>query len=121
MIALATLVLAAVRTTLTVREVRPALSAPSSAEARTDELTGLSNRRHLIEAIDAGLAAGIDTTLVMIDLDRFKDVNDSLGHGVGDRLLVLVGERLRRSCRPQPRSPDWAATSSRCRCPTPAR
>ena len=92
MLALATLVLAATRTALTVREVRRL--GRSRAEARTDELTGLSNRRHLIEAIDAGLAARIDTTLMMIDLDRFKDVNDSLGHAAGDQLLVVVSERL---------------------------
>lgn len=91
--AAATLALAALRTALTVRQV--SALAQSRIEARTDELTGLANRRQLLEALDARSAADAPTALVLIDLDRFKVVNDSLGHGAGDRLLLRLAERLR--------------------------
>ncbi len=93
------LIVAAMRAMLTVSEVR-ALAA-SRVEARTDELTGLANRRSLLELLDVSADAP-DTTvgLLMIDLDRFKEVNDSLGHAAGDKLLRLVGERLRDAVSP---------------------
>jgi diguanylate cyclase len=56
-------------------------------EARTDELTGIANRRGLIAAIHASLATAERTTLMIVDLDRFKAVNDRHGHAVGDQLL----------------------------------
>ncbi len=56
-------------------------------EARTDELTGIANRRGLTAAIHASLAVAERTTLMVIDLDRFKAVNDRHGHAVGDQLL----------------------------------
>jgi diguanylate cyclase (GGDEF)-like protein/PAS domain S-box-containing protein len=70
--------------------------------ARYDMLTNLPNRLHLTEA----LAAAIETvgrwntrcSFLMIDLDRFKSVNDTLGHLVGDRLLAQVAERLGEVC-----------------------
>jgi diguanylate cyclase (GGDEF)-like protein len=63
--------------------------------SRTDELTDLPNRRALLTDVDAELAAGHRLSLMLLDLDGFKEINDSLGHGVGDRVLVLVADRLR--------------------------
>lgn len=65
--------------------------------ANHDQLTGLANRRKFTDVATrllAGTAAGA-TTLVLMDLDGFKTVNDSLGHAAGDMLLKEVAERLR--------------------------
>ncbi|MCK2125825.1 diguanylate cyclase [Thauera aromatica] len=71
--------------------------------ALTDPLTGLGNRamfeRTLQEAVDIGLRDDTLSALLMIDLDRFKPVNDCYGHPVGDALLIEVAERLRRHVR----------------------
>ena len=73
-------------------------------EALHDPLTGLPNRRLLMErlcaALDRGRRRGGGTALLFLDLDRFKLVNDSLGHPVGDQLLAAVAERLRAALRP---------------------
>ncbi|WP_206240526.1 putative bifunctional diguanylate cyclase/phosphodiesterase [Novosphingobium terrae] len=61
--------------------------------ARYDTLTGLPNRLMLTETLAAALAEG-GGALMMLDLDRFKAVNDTLGHPVGDALLAQVGQRL---------------------------
>ncbi|MDQ3066100.1 MAG: GGDEF domain-containing protein [Actinomycetota bacterium] len=71
--------------------------------ATTDELTQLPNRRMLDEQLDLALArarrGGLAVAVLNIDLDRFKDVNDTLGHAIGDDVLVEVAVRLRAGAR----------------------
>jgi len=67
--------------------------------ANVDELTGLPNRRAMEDELERRLLAGGELSILFLDLDRFKDVNDTLGHLMGDELLREVGERLQRSCR----------------------
>ena len=68
-----------------------------------DELTGLPNRRLLLDHLHKGLAAaqrhGMHGALLFFDLDRFKIINDTLGHAVGDTLLQQVAERLAAKVR----------------------
>jgi len=70
-------------------------------QATTDELTGLPNRRALNSEIPARLATskGRRSALLLLDLDRFKVVNDTLGHDIGDDLLIQVAQRLRGQLR----------------------
>jgi diguanylate cyclase (GGDEF)-like protein len=71
--------------------------------ARYDALTGLANRAMFLEAVNKALVRlaknGTPFSVLMLDLDRFKAVNDSLGHAIGDSLLRAVGDRLRRLVR----------------------
>ena len=68
--------------------------------AHTDPLTGLSNRRGLLRTLFEDATGGPPCTLLAIDLDGFKNVNDMRGHDVGDDVLVEVGQRLRLNLRP---------------------
>jgi diguanylate cyclase (GGDEF)-like protein len=67
-------------------------------QARHDPLTGLPNRKWLAERLGAALEVSRKTgeglALMMMDLDHFKEINDSLGHFAGDQLLKLIGPRL---------------------------
>jgi diguanylate cyclase (GGDEF)-like protein len=67
-------------------------------QACHDPLTRLANRAVFGDHLEAALPAG-PVTILLIDLDDFKTVNDTLGHGVGDRLLTLVADRVRGCAR----------------------
>ena len=85
-----------------VREVarREAVEQQLRDLAETDDLTGLSNRRHFLETAGAALRAaegrGVPSSLCMIDVDEFKRINDSFGHGVGDEVLKRVAAACER-------------------------
>lgn len=72
-------------------------------KAWTDPLTGLGNRRLFDEKIDdifaAQQRAGRDLAVVMIDVDHFKQLNDTLGHAAGDEILHFIGELLQQCLR----------------------
>ena len=95
-LACAAVVAALLRLAFSFREVR-ALS-ESRRQATTDELTGLPNRRYFYAKLPTELAAaeanGAPLTLLVADLDRFKELNDTLGHQAGDLLLQQLGPRV---------------------------
>jgi diguanylate cyclase (GGDEF)-like protein len=62
--------------------------------ASTDELTGLANRRHWMAAIRQMMESGTSGNVLLCDLDRFKDVNDTHGHSAGDIVLMEVSRIL---------------------------
>ena len=68
-------------------------------EAQTDDLTGLLNQRTFAQWLARSVEAGGRFGLLMLDLDRFKDVNDQLGHQVGDDVLRSVAGAIRAACR----------------------
>ena len=65
-------------------------------QASTDALTGLTNRRGLTQTLDKKFKSKTPFTMLYIDLDGFKMINDSLGHAQGDKILVEVSERLKQ-------------------------
>ena len=77
--------------------------ASAQHQALHDQLTGLANRALLEDRLSQALTryrrSGEQVALLMLDLDRFKQVNDTLGHNAGDRLVAEVGERLRSLVR----------------------
>ncbi len=92
---------------LSARDVseRKSLEASMLHQVLHDDLTGLPNRAAFTKILEAALSrttlSGHSIAVLFLDLDRFKVVNDSLGHDAGDRLLVQVARRLRDSVRPE--------------------
>jgi diguanylate cyclase (GGDEF)-like protein len=94
--AAAAIVAAAIRATLVTRDVRTLVG--HRRQALTDELTGLPNRRALLQRLELltrDRGRGTErASLLLADLDGFKELNDALGHGAGDELLAAVARRL---------------------------
>jgi diguanylate cyclase (GGDEF)-like protein len=104
-LAAATLVTVGVRFTLSVRGLR-AITEERHRQAVTDDLTGLGNRRQLFDLLNAFFTDHADPhthgrhlAFLFIDLNHFKEVNDSFGHSAGDELLRQLGPRLTRLLR----------------------
>jgi diguanylate cyclase (GGDEF)-like protein len=99
-LAAAGILVATVRTGLSFRDV--AHMAELRRESRTDELTGLANRRAFDEALERALVGrdrGRPLALLLVDLDAFREINDTFGHAGGDELLRLVAPQLRIALR----------------------
>jgi diguanylate cyclase (GGDEF)-like protein len=90
---IANLLLAFIRMSTALREAR--ILADERILARTDELTGVANRRKLIAELDA--FSNAEGALLLLDLDGFKPVNDNFGHEVGDLVLRQVAQRFTRT------------------------
>jgi diguanylate cyclase (GGDEF)-like protein len=104
-LAVATLVVAGARSALSLVGLR-SLTEQRRLESVTDQLSGLGNRRALFQLLDAFVAeqrepdaAERSLAFMFVDLDKFKEVNDSFGHATGDELLRQLGARLRNSLR----------------------
>jgi diguanylate cyclase (GGDEF)-like protein len=95
---------AGLRLVLSARALR-SITEERHRQSVTDELTGLGNRRHLFDVLDtyfADRAAGRtqgDLAFIFLDLDHFKEINDSFGHSAGDELLRQLGPRMSSSLR----------------------
>jgi diguanylate cyclase (GGDEF)-like protein len=96
-LAMLTMLVAFGRIALTFRDVRAL--AETRRQALTDDLTSMPNRRDFLrrlrDGITASQASDTSVALLLVDLDHFKELNDTLGHDAGDELLCQVGARLR--------------------------
>lgn len=96
-------VMAKVADQIGIAQEQIATQAALSRQARTDALTGLLNRRGFAERLDGRVAecarTGRTSSLVYVDLDNFKQVNDRLGHAAGDAALKALADALRRVVR----------------------
>ena len=104
-LAAATLITVGLRLTMSVRRLR-ALTDERQHQSVTDDLTELGNRRQLFSLFDAYFADRASTgaleqqlAFLFVDLDHFKEINDSFGHSAGDLLLRQLGPRLREALR----------------------
>ncbi len=91
------------------------------AEAETDVLTGLHNRRKieslLAHEFDRALRYGRPLSVVMIDVDHFKRINDNFGHGIGDVVLAAIARRVRRRMRISDHFGRWGGEEFLLICP----
>ncbi len=96
-LALLTILAAFARTALAFRDVRAL--AETRRQALTDDLTSMPNRRDFLARLRDGILSsrisGTSVALLLVDLDHFKELNDTLGHDAGDELLCQVSDRLR--------------------------
>lgn len=79
-----------------------------------DALTGLPNRAVFSNRLEAPLSRQIAVAVMFIDLDDFKQINDELGHNVGDRVLATAAERIKATVKDTTPRRAWAAMSSSC-------
>lgn len=70
-------------------------------QAETDVLTGLGNRLQLSHILETAIEKTVPFSLLFMDLEKFKPINDNFGHEVGDRVLQIVAQRLQALIRPQ--------------------